>query len=238
MNGVSSLRLYRSRLGCLVGKLQIAKETPDDQLVDAARGGDREAFRELVERYQHRVHSVAMGILGNFEDARDITQEAFIKAHRNLGSFRRQSSFYTWLYRITFNLAIDERRKRFRHVEQQTAETEEFDRAAHVGSHLNEPAPSLASSPDRVFADRELGRAIADAMTELSPEHRAVITLREIEGMSYAEISEVVGCSKGTVMSRLHHARKRLQRALMQRNIRPGSAALDEDEEKQRDIRQ
>ncbi len=186
----------------------------DLALVKRTVDGDVDAYRELVERYQQRIHSVVLGIIGNFDDALDITQEAFIKAYNHLPSFRRHSGFYTWIYRIAYNLAIDEKRKRYRHVEQATGEVLELDRASH--RNISAPGSMLSAGPepDESVERAELRSDISAALDTLSDEHRAVIVLREIEGLSYSEISDVVGCSKGTVMSRLHHARKKMQDAL------------------------
>ena len=185
----------------------------DSALVELTREGKREAFKVLVERYQKRAHSVALGILGSYEDAEDIAQEAFVKAYKNLDSFRGQSSFYTWLYRIIFNLSIDLSRKASRRSEFASDKTEILDAQTRdsvgSGAYL-----SSTPAPDAVLRKREIREGIKKALSELSENHRAVIVLREIEGLSYAEMSDVLGCSQGTVMSRLHHARKRLQESL------------------------
>ena len=202
-------------------------EARDDVLVARAMKGDLSAFRELVERYQQRVHSVALGVMGNFEDAEDVTQDAFLKAYKNLSSFRGQSSFYTWVYRIAFNLAIDEKRRRYRHVETNVSEMSAIDVAAQDSKRDGTSILSDSPRPDAELERSELRGQIAAAMAELSPEHRAVIVLREVEGLSYAEISDAVGCSKGTVMSRLHHARRRLKKAL--ERFSAGEAAGESD---------
>ncbi len=186
----------------------------DRPLVERSRQGDLAAFRELVDRYQSRAQSIAIGVIGSREDAEDIVQEAFLKAFRNLNSFRGQSSFYTWFYRIVFNLAIDLSRKRYRRSESSMG-----DHSAIDALSLSSPADASdfmgsIPNPDQVMQRTDLGKEIRKAIGGLSPEHRAVILLREVEGLSYSEISDVVGCSKGTVMSRLHHARKRLQKSL------------------------
>lgn len=186
----------------------------DHGLVERARAGEARAFQELVTRYQSRAFSVALGVVGRKEDAEDVVQEAFLKAFRNLGSFRGQSSFYTWLYRIVFNLAIDLSRRRYRHAESSIGDAGTMDA---VAQHKPQDAGELFGGirgPEDELARVALGKKLNEAIESLSPNHRAVIILREIEGLSYSEISDVVGCSKGTVMSRLHHARKRLQRAL------------------------
>jgi len=179
----------------------------DTELVEGALSGDVRAYRELVERYQQRVFAVAMGLMGNADDAEEVVQEAFFKAYRNLKGFRKESSFYTWLYRIVYNLALDEKRRKYRHVESTVGEmldVNESDNA--IMGHVR--------GPEEEHYRGVLRRQIAAAIEKLSPEHRMVILLREVEGLSYAEMSNVVGCSKGTVMSRLHHARKRLQKML------------------------
>lgn len=186
----------------------------DRALVERARNGELEAFRQLVEKYQSRAHSIAVGVISNKEDAEDIVQDAFLKAYRNLGSFRGQSSFYTWFYRIVFNLAIDLSRKRYRRSETSLGDDGSLDA---LNLHSAEDTGNLLGhvpTPDQVLDRQNIAVNIRKALDGLSAEHRAVIVLREVEGLSYSEISDVVGCSKGTVMSRLHHARKRLQRAL------------------------
>ncbi len=200
-------------------KTNSASATPkgfeDKELVNLAREGDVNSFRALVERYQHRVLLVAQSIIGRREDAEDIVQEAFLKAFRNLSSFKGESSFYTWLYRIVFNLAIDEQRKRYRHMETSTGDLHTLSSFAEQGKDgSNSALLSRGSDPENEFENSQLRQHLSEAIKTLSPAHRAVIILREIDGLSYAEISDVVGCSKGTVMSRLHHARKKLQEAL------------------------
>ena len=179
----------------------------DGALIEASRRGDREAFRGLVERYFRRVLAVATGMLRNREDAQDVAQEIFIKAYRNLGSFKGNAAFYTWLYRIAVNVCIDFQRREGRSVPI-------VDRSGASGGE----ASGAEVSDDRPDADpfervksQEIGMSVRAALDELTPEHRAVILLREVEGLSYEEISHVMQCAKGTVMSRLHYARKRLQ---------------------------
>jgi RNA polymerase sigma-70 factor (ECF subfamily) len=183
----------------------------DGELVEASRRGDRQAFRLLFDRYYRRVLAVATGMLRNREDARDVAQETFIKAHRSLPQFKGDSSFYTWLYRIAVNLCVDAQRREARYArlggvaaEGAAEESEPFDvRDERVGG-----------DPFEQVQTRELGELVKEALSELTVEHRAVILLREVDGLSYDEISQVMQCAKGTVMSRLHYARKRLQARL------------------------
>ena len=147
------------------------------------------------------------GMLGNAQDAEDVTQEAWVKAYRSLGGFREGSGFYTWLYRIAYNLCIDFRRREWRGI------PEEYEDGRNPGG-AEGTAPSLAGDPHRAAVGREVQAAVLAAIRELPDVHRAVILLREVEGLSYAEIARTLGVRKGTVMSRLHYARRRLQRAL------------------------
>ena len=154
-----------------------------------------------MERYQRRVVSVAFAVVHNQEDALELAQETFIRAYENIGGFESRSSFSTWLYRIAANLAIDFRRREGRHTVLRGEDAEnEFSRIpSERGDSFNETSR------------RELSVRLRDALKELTPEHRAVILLREVEGLSYDEISEVLNCPRGTVMSRLHYARNRLR---------------------------
>lgn len=183
-------------------------ETDDKILVKRVQDGDPLAYRDLVERYQRRVLSVAFGVLGNYSDAEDVTQDALVKAYKSISKFRGQSSFYTWIYRITINLCIDLKRKRYRHVETGIGDENVIDaiRAENADVYMGK-----ISGPDEKYSQTELRAELQKAIASLSDEHRAVIVLREVEGLSYEEMSEAIGCSKGTVMSRLFHARKKLQ---------------------------
>jgi RNA polymerase sigma-70 factor (ECF subfamily) len=183
----------------------------DRELVRASRHGDKEAFRELVERYQRKVVSVALGMVHNREDAIEIAQETFVKAFENLRNFKGDSSFYTWLYRIVVNLAIDFQRRERRRP---TVGLEDQG-VGGSGEPYELPAKEeRLTDPFEQAHAREIGDRVAAAVDELTPDHKAVILLREVEGLSYEEISRVMQCSKGTVMSRLHYARKKLQKKL------------------------
>ena len=181
----------------------------DIELLRAVQAGDASAFRGLVEKYQNRVYNMVFGMVRNREDARDITQDAFVKAYNNLDSFRLEASFYTWLYRIAMNLAIDFIRKRQRHgntsFEEAIAARDEDGGIAEV-HHTEDPRRSLER--------KRLHQKIMDAMQELPEDQREAILLRELEGLSYKEISDIMGIPEGTVMSRLFYARKKLQKTL------------------------
>jgi RNA polymerase sigma-70 factor (ECF subfamily) len=176
-------------------------EAEEAELIRRARKGDGRAFSALVERYQRRVAGVAMAVVHNQDDALEIAQEAFVRAYQNLRKFEERSSFSTWLYRITANLAIDFRRREGRYtvLRGEEGETE----LARVPSDRGDSFAETARG--------ELGQRLSNALSELTPEHRTVILLREVEGLSYDEISEVLDCPRGTVMSRLHYARNHLR---------------------------
>jgi RNA polymerase sigma-70 factor, ECF subfamily len=176
----------------------------ETELIRKAKRGDREAFGVLVERYQRRVVGVALAVVHNPEDALELAQETFVRAYENLDGFESRSSFSTWLYRIAANLAIDLRRREGRHTFVRGEEAEfEMDRL-----------PSSTGDSFAEFSRAELNRRLRSALDELTPEHRAVILLREVEGLSYDEISDILQCPRGTVMSRLHYARDRLRAIL------------------------
>jgi RNA polymerase sigma-70 factor (ECF subfamily) len=179
-------------------------ERNDADLVRRSQAGDQEAFRELYDRYHRQVLSVAVAMTGGSDDAMDVVQETFVRAHKNLGSFLGESSFYTWLYRIAVNVGIDFRRRQRRRGEVTQAEP--------IDEDASDPERTI--DPSREASRRELGARILAVIDELTPEHKAAIILREIEGLSYEDISRVMRCSKGTVMSRLHYARKKLQSKL------------------------
>lgn len=186
-----------------------ARRKADDlALVDRAKAGDRQAFGTLVETYQRRVYAIAFGILRSRDDAWDAAQEAFVKAYKNLHRFEGNAAFYTWLYRITYNLSIDHLRERKRRDRADLTETQKMEEA------LRRTGKKPHGDPDEDSDRRELTVVLHDAMSKLSDKHRAIIVLREIEGLSYEEIADVLGISKGTVMSRLFHARKNLQKLL------------------------
>jgi RNA polymerase sigma-70 factor (ECF subfamily) len=179
----------------------------DWELVQRARSGDRDAYRELVERHQRKIAAMALGMLRSREDALDIVQETFTKAYQHLDRFKGDAGFFTWVYRIAHNLCVDHQRRESR------LEPLEADERGETPP----PKPADGPRPDERgerARDAEISRRLSRAIAELTPEHRAVILLREVEGLSYEEISRVLECPKGTVMSRLHYARRQLQARL------------------------
>jgi RNA polymerase sigma-70 factor, ECF subfamily len=184
----------------------------DLELVRRCQAGDETAFGELVERYQRKVFTIALGMVKNPEDAMDIAQDAFIKVHRYLKNFQGSSSFYTWLYRIVVNLCIDHLRRSGKRINM------EFDDKIGHQDHLADGNNMMANrndtNPVKMLGRKELANRIQEAVDELPPYHRAVIVMREIEGLSYSEMAKAMNVSKGTIMSRLHHARQKLQQSL------------------------
>jgi RNA polymerase sigma-70 factor, ECF subfamily len=186
----------------------------DQELVDRARGGDDGAFRALFERYHRRAYSLALGVVRNPDDALDVVQDGFIKAHRYIGKFEGTSSFYTWLYRIVMNLAIDHlrRTRRVRSVDFNDALAHE--ESGVVGEDSLLPR-LLDENPGKSLIRKEMREHMSTALAELSDNHRAVLVMRELEGLSYEEMAQVMQCSKGTIMSRLFHARRNMQKRLL-----------------------
>lgn len=182
----------------------------DRALVTQAQEGDTAAFQQLVERHQRRAFAIAIGMVRDENDAREIVQEAFLRVFKSLDRFKGGSAFFTWLYRIVTNLSIDHMRKPARR------EAELFDNPQIADDADKYPFVSRidGADPMDVVRRRQIAERIQAALDALPPYHRAVIIMREVEGMSYEQMAESMGVSKGTIMSRLFHARQKLQRAL------------------------
>ncbi|HIX90886.1 MAG TPA: sigma-70 family RNA polymerase sigma factor [Candidatus Agathobaculum pullicola] len=180
----------------------------EKHILARAKRGELDAFEELVRRYEKRVYAVALRSSGSPEDAADIVQEVFLRAWRSIESFRGDSGFSTWLFRITMNMCVDF--ARHKHTQPQTQSI--------VDEEENErPMPDPAPTPEEHLENRELGRELAAALEEISEEHRRIILLRDVSGMSYTEIAEVLEISEGTVKSRLSRARIALRKVLLRR---------------------
>src|SRR5262245_35539317 len=189
---------------------------PDDErdLIRRCLAGDVSAFEPLVERYRQRVWRLAYQVLGDREEAWDCTQEAFVRAFHSLPSFRGQSAFYTWLFRITVNVATDRQRAR-------GAQARAFGAERVPEEEWRRITPDPGAGPDKAAVQSEQRERIRRALNALPPKARAIIMLSDVEGLSYREIADVLRCPIGTVMSRLHNARKRLKGLLG-----PGLAVL------------
>lgn len=188
----------------------------DKHILVWAKRGELDAFEELVRRYEKRVYAVALRSSGSPEDAADIVQEVFLRAWRSIESFRGDSGFSTWLFRITMNMCVDF--ARHKHSQPQTQSI--------VDEEENErQVPDTAPTPEEHLENRELGRELAAALDEISEEHRRIVLLRDVSGMSYTEIADVLEISEGTVKSRLSRARIALRKVLLRRGNLFQSAA-------------
>jgi len=184
----------------------------ETKLVERAQDGDRQAFQKLVEKYQRKVYGVCIGMLKDEADSKDVSQEVFIKVYRYIDNFNFESSFYTWLYRITVNKCIDFIRKQKRKKEVDYDDEILRDGDVEGDEHI---LPSrLGIDPDKAYGRKELRANMLKALETLSEKHRTILVLREVEGLSYLEMAEVLDVSKGTVMSRLYHARRYFQEAV------------------------
>ena len=191
---------------------RIREAEEDRVLIAKAQQGDVAAFRQLVERHQRRAFAIALSLVRDENDARELVQDAFLRVFKGLGSFQGGSSFFTWLYRIITNLSIDLIRKPGR----QLADIDESRFESDESQEAEFPLLSRVdgSDPVDVVRRREIASRLQTALEALPPYHRGVIVMREIEGLSYEEMATAMGVSKGTIMSRLFHARQKLQKAL------------------------
>ncbi|WP_153556498.1 RNA polymerase sigma factor [Roseimaritima sediminicola] len=192
----------RARAGGLGGA---AEASQDQAVIDRTLRGEAEAFDELVRSYAPRLVRMAYALVGNREDAEDLAQEAFSKAYFKLDSFAGRSSFFTWLYRITVNLSISKRRKRRLETTHQAVALDDA------------PPPATDSTADGAVDTQEQIAQLRQAIDQLEGDRRAVLVLRDLEGLDYDQIAKVLEIPKGTVRSRLHRARSDLKQ-LMQRD--------------------
>lgn len=181
----------------------------DWAIVQRVQNGDIAAFDQLVLRYRERIYGVVYNMTSNREDAADLTQDAFIKAFKSINRFQGQSSFFTWLYRIAVNSALSHLRKSKLRTFFSFEKINEDDKTTEILAQLTDK-----HGADREVFVRELQEKLNEAIQKLSIKHRTVVTLFEIDGLSHEQIAEVVGCSVGTVRSRLHYAKQILQAEL------------------------
>jgi RNA polymerase sigma-70 factor (ECF subfamily) len=185
----------------------VSKDT-DQQLVDRVLGGDKQAFNLLVLRYQHRVAALIARFVSDPHEVEDVTQDAFIKAYRALKLFRGESAFYTWLYRIAVNTAKNHLVARNRRPPAVDVDVDD--------SETNEIAVPLQEldTPEACLTTEKLRQAINEAIDELPEELKTAFTLREFSGLSYEDITEVMGCPVGTVRSRIFRAREAIDKRI------------------------
>ena len=182
---------------------------PEKDLIEKAARGNRDAFGELVRRYEQKALALSNRLCGNPEDGADAAQEAFLSAWRNLPAFRGDAQFSTWLYRLVSNASMDILRRRQR-------------QDAHAGPSFDDEetafdAPDPSPAPQEIAERRELRQELQDALRKLSPERREVLILREIHQLSYEEIADALSLDIGTVKSRIHRAREALRKILLER---------------------
>jgi RNA polymerase sigma-70 factor (ECF subfamily) len=189
------------------------KISDDHALVRDAQAGDRLAFEELVRRYDREVLRLALNLVHRSEDARDIYQESFLRVYRNLHRFRFECSFYTWLYRIVTNVALDHLRRRSSRREDQAPVSEEFDGTSR-DFFDRQPESNAASNPERVVLGQELGQRIKEAIDRLSPRERVVFELKHYQGLKLRVIGEMLGTSEETVKNSLFRATRKLRASL------------------------
>jgi RNA polymerase sigma-70 factor (ECF subfamily) len=180
----------------------VTSPCPERDLLDRARQGDAAAFREIVETYTPRVYSLVRSLVRQDSEAEDVAQEVFFKVHAKLDSFREDSSFFTWLYRVAFNTATDHLKKR---RQERSIQLEDLSRL---------PVEDSADSPAENLSRKDLRAEVRQAMARLPEKFRTILVLRELEGLAYEDLATVLKISKGTVESRLFRARERLRKLL------------------------
>ncbi len=197
-------------LGFLPSKSSEEEGKEETELISRCQKGDPDALKELFEKYHKRVYGIAYGVVRQREDALDVVQEVFTKLFQAIRGFRGKSKFYTYLYRMAINTAIDHTRRRGK-----------FSASSLDEEGAVQPAEPEERAPDRVLLDKELEDKVKSALEKIPVDQRTALILREVEGLSYQEMAEVMGSSIGTVMSRLHYGRKRMQ-ALLKDYLKEG----------------
>ncbi|NTV91513.1 MAG: sigma-70 family RNA polymerase sigma factor [Clostridiales bacterium] len=181
----------------------------EKSLIDRSKAGDIEAFEQLVEKYQKKVFNIALRTIDNYADASDMAQEVFIRVYRAIGSFKEQSSFSTWLYKITTNVCLDELRKRKNKRAVSLDEEIRFE-----DGEAKRQYESSDPRPEDTAEKNELKRIVKEAIGKLSEEHRMAIVLRDLQGFSYEEMAVMLNLPEGTVKSRINRARQALKNIL------------------------
>ena len=189
-----------------------SEEISDAELVSRCQKGDYDAFDALVTRHRGRVYAMIQNMVKNEADSWDLAQEVFVKVWKALPKFEARARFSTWMYRITHNVVYDWMRKRKVETAGELDDNLLDRESVAAGAHAT---PVREARPDEALSQGELRASIEGALEKLSPEHREAILLREVQGLEYKEIADVMDCSLGTVMSRLFYARKKLQTLLI-----------------------
>jgi RNA polymerase sigma-70 factor (ECF subfamily) len=185
----------------------------ETEMISRCQRGDQEALKEIFDKYHKKVYRIAYGVVRQREEALDIVQEVFVKLFRSIKNFKGKSHFYTYLYRMVMNTAIDHARKTGKQIISSLDEEGSF-----------EPVADVEKGPERILLQKELEERVKLAMDKLPAEQRAALIFRDVEGLSYQEMAEAMGCSVGTVMSRLHYGRKRIQELLKDYVVPPGKS--------------
>ena len=185
----------------------------ETEMISRCQQGDQEALKEIFDKYHKKVYSIAYGVVRQREEALDVVQEVFIKLFRSINNFKGRSQFYTYLYRMVMNTAIDHKRKAGK----------QFMSSLDVEGSF-EPSDEPEKGPEKVLLQKELEERVKLAMDKLPAEQKAALIFRDVEGLSYQEMAEAMGCSIGTVMSRLHYGRKRMQESLKDYVNLPGQS--------------
>jgi len=203
---------FRRPLPSISGAVKSQDRSPlvnprDEELVASAQKGERRAFEELVERHKQKAYHIAFGFARDREDAKDLSQDAFLKAFANLKNFDGRSSFYTWFYRILVNLCLDYKRR------QKRAPADEFDETVE---HQMDPShePKTARTPDQHVLAGQISRKVGSALEALPAKQRTVFILRNHQGLSIKEIAETMETAEGTVKVHLHRAVTALRQSL------------------------
>jgi RNA polymerase sigma-70 factor (ECF subfamily) len=189
------------------------EQSSEERLIEACRQGDREAFRQLFETHKDRVWSIALRFTGDDATARDITQQVFLKLFTTIGQFRREAGFATWLYRLVVNACLDEQRRRRRFLSLDFFRASDDRDEDDVEMEI-EDLKQTGRPQEEMFSKIEISQAVNAAVAELKPKLRIAILLKYFEELSYEEIAEAMGCSMGTVASRLNRGHKELARKL------------------------
>ena len=185
----------------------------ETEMISRCQQGDQEALKEIFDKYHKKVYSIAYGVVRQREEALDIVQDVFIKLFRSIKNFKGKSHFYTYLYRMVMNTAIDHKRKAGKQFMPSLDEEGSF-----------QPSDDVEKGPEKVLLQKELEERVKLAMDKLPAEQKAALIFRDVEGFSYQEMAEAMGCSIGTVMSRLHYGRKRMQESLKDYVKLPGQS--------------